>query len=75
MDCRGRWVDNVQVERLWRSRKYHEIYLKAYLTVAEARFGIGSYFRLYNCAPWQRLLDGQTSGQIYGGRVMWPVAA
>ena len=48
MDGKGRWVDNVFVERLWRSLKYEEVYLKAYDTVAEARLGIGNYFRFYN---------------------------
>ena len=41
MDGKGRWMDNVFIERLWRSLKYEEVYLKAYDTVAEARAGIG----------------------------------
>ena len=48
MDGKGRWIDNVFVERLWRSVKYEEVYLKAYETVAEARTGIGAYFQFYN---------------------------
>jgi putative transposase len=48
MDGRGAWRDNVFVERLWRSVKYEEIYLKAYQTVAEARTSIASYFGFYN---------------------------
>jgi putative transposase len=47
MDGKGRWVDNVFVERAWRSLKYEEVYLKAYETVAEARQGIANYFRFY----------------------------
>jgi len=48
MDGKGRWMDNVFVERLWRSVKYEEIYLKAYCTVNEAREGLANYFRFYN---------------------------
>ncbi len=45
MDGKGRWVDNVFVERLWRSVKYEDVYLKAYETVSEARDGIGLYLK------------------------------
>jgi len=48
MDGKGRWVDNVFVERLWRSVKYEEVYLKAYESITEARSGIGEYLRFYN---------------------------
>ena len=75
MDGKGRWVDNVFVERLWRSLKYEEVYLKAYDTVADARLGIGNYFRFYNHARRHRSLDRQTPDQVYEGRVLWPVAA
>jgi putative transposase len=47
MDGKGRWMDNVFIERLWRSVKYEEIYLKAYETVAQARVGLGTYFDFY----------------------------
>ena len=50
MDGRGAWRDNVFVERLWRSVKYEEVYLRAYDSVAEARASIGRYFDFYNCA-------------------------
>lgn len=50
MDGKGRWMDNVFVERLWRSVKYEEVYLKAYESVAEARVGIGTYLEFYNSA-------------------------
>jgi len=43
MDGKGRFMDNIFVERLWRSLKYEEVYLKAYDSVAEARAGIGAY--------------------------------
>jgi putative transposase len=48
MDGKGRWIDNVMVERLWRSLKYEEVYLKAYETVAEARQSIATYLRYFN---------------------------
>ena len=48
MDGRGRFSDNIFVERLWRSLKYEEVYLKAYENVAEARQGIAAYFNFYN---------------------------
>ena len=75
MDGKGRWVDNVFVERLWRSLKYEEVYLKAYDTVAEARKGIGNYFRFYNRERKHQSLDRQTPDQVYAERVLWPIAA
>ena len=48
MDGRGRWLDNVFVERLWRSLKYEDVHLKAYANGLEARIGIGRWFRFYN---------------------------
>ena len=48
MDGKGAWRDNVFVERLWRSIKYEEIYLKAYDSVRAARCGIGQYLEFYN---------------------------
>ncbi len=48
MDGKGSWRDNVFVERLWRSVKYEEVYLRAYATVAEARASIGRYLGWYN---------------------------
>ena len=48
MDGRGRWMDNVFIERLWRSLKYEDIYLKGYADGREARAGIGAYFAFYN---------------------------
>src|ERR1700724_3789772 len=48
MDGKGSWRDNVFVERLWRSVKYEEVYLRAYASVAEARAAIGGYFGFYN---------------------------
>lgn len=48
MDGRGAWRDNVMVERLWRSVKYEEVYLRAYAAVNEARISIGRYLNFYN---------------------------
>jgi putative transposase len=50
MDGRGRWLDNVFVERLWRSLKHEEVHLKAYANGLEARIGIGQWLRFYNRA-------------------------
>ena len=58
MDGRGRWLDNVFIERLWRSLKYEEVYLKGYADGREARAGIGSWFAFYNGSrPHQGLAD------------------
>jgi putative transposase len=75
MDGKGRWVDNVFVERLWRSVKYEEVYLKAYETVAAAREGIGAYFNFYNSERRHQGLDRKTPDQVYMGGVEWPKAA
>ena len=48
MDGRGRWLDNIFIERLWRSLKYEEVYLYAYDDLVDARRGIGAYFDFYN---------------------------
>ena len=50
MDGKGRYMDNIFVERLWRSLKYEEVYLNAYATVAEAKTGIGAWLSFYNRA-------------------------
>jgi putative transposase len=75
MDGRGRWIDNVFVERLWRSVKYEEVYLKAYETVAAARTGIGTYFQFYNSERRHQSMNRQTPDQVYLGNVEWPKAA
>ena len=48
MDGRGRWMDNVLIERVWRSLKYEDVYLKGYADGLEAKAGIGEYFAFYN---------------------------
>lgn len=64
-DGRGRALDNVFVERLWRSVKYEEVYLKDYQTVSEARNGLAGYFRFYNNERYHQSLDYQTPCAVY----------
>ena len=64
MDGKGRCRDNVFIERLWRSLKYEDVYLKGYQVVSEARAGIGAYFRFYN---------GERPHQALGYRTPWDV--
>ena len=65
MDGRGAWRDNVFVERLWRSVKYEEVYLKAYDSVGEARASLGCYLAFYNGRRPHSSLDGTTPDQAY----------
>jgi putative transposase len=65
MDGKGAWRDNVFVERLWRSVKYEEVYLRAYDSVSEARASIGRYFEFYNQRRPHASLDGSTPDQAY----------
>ena len=65
MDGKGRWVDNVFVERLWRSVKYEEVYLNAYDTVADARQALGRYFTFYNSQRRHQSLNKQTPDSVY----------
>ena len=65
MDGKGSWRDNVFVERLWRSFKYEEVYLRAYETVAEARSSIGRYLDFYNRRRPHSSLDDRTPDQAY----------
>ena len=69
MDGKGSWRDNVFVERLWRSVKYEEVYLRAYDTVSEARASIGRYFSFYNTQRPHSSLDRQTPDQAYFNRL------
>ena len=65
MDGKGAWRDNVFVERLWRSVKYEEVYLRAYNSVSEARASIGRYLDFYNGRRPHSSLDGTTPDQAY----------
>ena len=65
MDGKGRWVDNVFVERLWRSVKYEEVYLKAYESPRQAETEIGQYFRFYNEKRRHQGLNRLTPDDVY----------
>ena len=64
-DGKGRWVDNVWVERLWKSVKYEEVSLHAYESVAHARQGLHRYFQFYNERRPHSSLDGKTPDSVY----------
>jgi putative transposase len=72
MDGKGAWRDNVFVERLWRTIKYEEVYLRAYDSVSDARQSIGRYLDLYNRRRPHSSLDGQTPDQAYWGHESMP---
>jgi putative transposase len=65
MDGKGRWIDNVFVERLWRSVKYEEVYLKAYDSISDARRELTSYFEFYNSRRRHQGLDYRTPDEVY----------
>src|SRR5689334_25310928 len=65
MDGKGRCMDNIFVERLWRSLKYEEVYLHAHATVAEAKAGIGAWLDFYNSERQHQSLGYRTPRQIY----------
>lgn len=67
MDGRGRALDNVFVERLWRSVKYEEVYLKEYVLVRDAREGLGAYFKFYNHERLHQSLDYRTPAVVHHG--------
>jgi putative transposase len=65
MDGKGRWIDNVFIERLWWSVKYQDVYLKAYSSIAEAREGLREYFEFYNRQRRHQSLDRRTPDDVY----------
>ena len=67
MDGKGRWVDNVLIERLWRSVKYEDVYLKEYSTVVALRHGISVYFHFYNNERPHDSLGKCTPSEYYDG--------
>jgi putative transposase len=75
MDGRGAWRDNVFVERLWRSVKYEEVYLRAYDTVAEARRLIGRYLDFFNSKRPHSSLGGRTPDRTYFAHLPTSAAA
>ena len=64
-DGKGCWRDNVFVERRWRSVKYEEVYLKAYVSMGEAKTQLGAYLAFYNTRRPHRAFDGQTPDTLY----------
>jgi hypothetical protein len=65
MDGKGRFLDNIFIERLWRSLKYEEVFLKAYTSVAEARRGIGAWMAFYNDERKHQSLGYRTPSEIF----------
>ena len=65
MDGEGRAIDNIFVERLWRSLKYEEVYLKDYENIQEAKNGIKTYFDYYNNERPHQSLDYKTPAEVY----------
>ena len=65
MDGKGRWMDNVFIERLWKSVKYEEVYFKAYNSMAEAKWQLGVYFEFYNQRRRHQGLDNRTPDEVY----------
>jgi putative transposase len=69
MDGKGRWLDNVVIERFWRSIKYEDIYLKSYENAWELERGIEAYIMRYNCKRPHDSLGDATPQEVYGGLV------
>ena len=65
MDGKGRYADNIFVERLWRTVKYEEVYLKAYANASEARREPGAYFRFYNDQRPHQALGYRTPAEVF----------
>ena len=65
MDGRGRALDNIFTERLWRSVKYEDVYIKNYITPRETRIGLGDYLDHYNTARPHQSLGYQTPQNVY----------
>ena len=75
MDGKGRWIDNVFIERLWRSVKYENVYLHAYENGTQLRRGLTEYFVFYNTTRTHQGLDYRTPDEVYYGRVELKLAA
>jgi putative transposase len=73
MDGKGRFLDNIFIERLWRSLKYEDVFIKAYGSVAEARQGIGGWFSFYNEERLHQALDYRTPCAVFDGEALEPV--
>lgn len=75
MDGKGRWIDNVFIERLWRSIKYEEVYLKEYRNLHEAKQNLGNYLEFYNQNRIHQHLDYRTPNEVYFGNPVQKLAA
>jgi putative transposase len=75
MDGKGRWIDNVFIERLWRSVKYEEVYLRSYANGSEARQSLTRYFAFYNGRRLHETLDYATPDEVYIGGLATITAA
>jgi len=75
MDGKGRWMDKVFVERMWRSVKYEEVYLHAYESIPEARAGIKRWIKFYNFERTHQSLDRMTPDQVYSNQPEEALAA
>jgi putative transposase len=77
MDGKGRWIDNIFIERLWRSVKYEEVYLHAYTSGTEARESLTRYFSFYNAVRIHQIHEYRTPDEVYFGALAasMPVAA
>ena len=65
MDGKGRWIDNVFIERLWRSVKYEEVYLHGYTNGTEARTALTRYLSFYNARRSHQALEYRTPDEVY----------
>ena len=65
MDGTGRWMDNVFIERLWKSVKYEDIYLRAYNSMKELKKELADYFQFYNEKRWHNTFDRKTPAMVY----------
>lgn len=75
MDGKGRALDNIFVERLWRSVKYEEVYLKQYESMPQARADLSAYFRFYNDERPHQALQNRTPSEVHGPVAQWAQAA
>lgn len=75
MDGKGRFMDNIFIERLWRSLKYEEIYLKEYSTVKELFQELKTYFEFYNFERPHQSLETRTPAEVYWGEAVDRIAA
>jgi putative transposase len=75
MDGKGRWIDNVFIERLWRSVKYEDVYLRAYASGSEARHSLTKYFAFYNARRVHESLGYATPDEMYFAAMAEPLPA